>query len=64
MSSRNKAYALFALLIALVISSWEWVVYQWGGLTDGQKGGIFVASLFVIGWALWPVAEYLKQFIF
>jgi len=64
MTGREVGFALLALLIALVWSSWEWVEYQWGGLTEGQRGGIFVAALFVICWALWPVAKWLTMFFF
>jgi len=64
--SNTKAlmFALLATLIALVWSSWEWVAYQWGGLTEGQRAAIVTLCGVVLCWALWPVAKWLSMFFF
>lgn len=64
MTSREVGYALLALLIALAWSAWDWIEYEWGGLTEGQRAAIVTACAFVAAWALWPLAAMLWKFVF
>ena len=62
---QKRGLALLSILVALIWSSWEWVEYQWDGLTEGQRASIVTLAAVVVGWVvLWPLARWLWPFFF